>query len=182
MAKAAGKYYSDVAAGNVFLATTAAAGVALPLATATAATVMLWNTSTTKNAVLMNLNIGYTSGTIAIGQFGLSSFQAGFNIATGAPITAITKATPINALVGSGKSSAMTMANVTATVAATTMLPLWWSGFSNEIATAMPGITLCHTDFDGSIIVTPGQAVVVVGSVAQTGLFSVTLSWAEVDV
>jgi len=37
-------------------------------------------------------------------------------------------------------------------------------------------------DIDGQIIVTPGQLVFVCGSVAQTGLFTMSLIWQEVAI
>ena len=95
-------------------------------------------------------------------------------------MAAATLGTPKNALLGSGKGSTMSFIPATATLT-TGGTACYWSGYSNEIATAMPGITLCRMDFDGGIIVTPGQVVAVCGSVAQTGLFTISLAWCEVD-
>ena len=59
--------YSDVMAGNIFIGSTAAAGVALPISTGTAVTCAVWNTSINRNATLLGVAIGFTSGTIALG-------------------------------------------------------------------------------------------------------------------
>lgn len=181
MAKSAGKYFTDTALGNHFLGSTAAAGVAVPISTGTALTIGVWNTSTTKNCVPTFIGVGYTSGTIAIGEFGIVNQYVGFNVATAAPMAAITLGTPKNALLGSGKSSTMSFFPATATLT-TGGTAAYWFGCSNEIATAAPGVSVCYHDFDGKLIATPGQVIALCGSVAQTGLFTVTLGWVEVDI
>ena len=175
------KYYPSVASGNVFIGSTAAAGVAYPISTGTAVTCGIWNNSNDKNAVILGVNVGYTSGTIAIGEIGLANQAVGFNTATGAAMTAFTVATPKNALTGIGKSSAMRFTGSTATLAAggTALL---WSGHSMEIATAAPGVSSVNWDVNGLVVVTPGQLVFVCGSIAQTGIFTMSMVWEEVPV
>ena len=179
MAYSSGKYYADVKAGNVFIGSTAAAGTAFPISTGTAVTFGLWNTSSNKNAVLMRLTAGYTSGTIALGTIGLANQYVGFSTATAAPLSAFTDGTPKNALVGSGNASSMRFTPSAATLSAGGTA-LWWGGKSIESATAGLGIFDASWDLDGSIIVPPGNLVFVCGSVAQTGLFSMSLMWSEV--
>src|SRR3990167_6012493 len=175
-----GKYYPEVAAGKVFIGSTAAAGTAFPISTGPAVTFGLWNTNTAKNAVLLWMNVGYTSGTIALGEIGLANQYVGFNIATGAAMTAFTAGTPKNAMVGAGLGSSMNFTPSAATLAAGGTA--WaWSGYSIESATVGLGIFRCTWDFDG-MIVPPGQIVFLCGSVAQTGLFTASLAWAEVDI
>ena len=182
MASGSGKYYPETSQGLVFTGSTAAAGVAYPLGTAagTAATVALWNTSSTKNAVLMGLTVGYTSGTIAIGEIGIGVQYAGFAVGTAAPITAFTNGIVNNNLVGSGANSSMRFTGSTATLTAGTT-NVFWLGSSMEIATAAPGVSTVNYDFDGGLIITPGSVGWVVGSVAQTGLFTLSLTWAEIS-
>jgi hypothetical protein len=180
MAKSNSKYYPDVMQGNVFIGSTAAAGTAYPISTGTAVTFGLWNTSTTKNAVLLGLNVGFTSGTIALGEIGLANQYCGFATATAAPLSAFTDGTPKNALLGGG-TSVMRFTPSAATLSAGGTAA-WWSGHSIESATAGTGIYSCRIDLDGQIIVTPGQLVFVCGSVAQTALFSMSLIWQEVSV
>ena len=178
-----GKYFPETAAGKVFHLSTAVAGVAIPISTGTAATCGVWNTSTNKNAVLLKCNIGFTSGTIALGEFGLADVYA-TQVATGSNITAFTDSvigtTLRNGIIGGGDASAMRSTPSTATVVANTAC--YWMGMSHEGATGVgPANTMSH-DFDGLVIVPPGRFVFVCGSIAQTGVFTITLSWAEVDI
>ena len=180
MAGSLGKYYDQVKAGRVFIGSTAAAGTASPVSTGTAVTFGLWNTSSNKNAVLLYVNIGYTSGTIALGSFGLSNQYCGFALATAAPLSAFTAGTPKNALLGSGNASAMlfTPSGATLTAGGTSLLT-FKSGKASATA-ALGDINGIGYDFDGSVIVTPGQLVFVSSSVAQTALYTMAMAWAEV--
>lgn len=176
-----GKYYPDVLAGNVFIGATAAAGVAFPISTGTAVTFGLWNTSSTKNAVLIDLDVGATSGTIALGTLGLANQYCGFAIGTAAPLSAFTAGTPKNAMVGAGNGSVMSFTPSAATLTAGGTA-LKWLGKSIESATAGLGIFDGHYEFDGKVIVPPGNLVFVCASVAQTGIFTMSMSWAEVSI
>ncbi len=176
-----GKYSNDVALGRVFIGSTAAAGTAFPISTGTAVTFALWNTSTTKYAVPLWCSVGYTSGTIALGTIGLANQYCGFALATAAPLSAFTDGTPKNALLGSGNASAMRFTPSAATLTAGGTAAYWF-GRSIESATAGLGIWQCKEEFDGSLIVPPGQMIFVCGSVAQTALFTMSLAWAECDI
>ncbi len=181
MAFSSGKYYPETSAGRTFIGSTAAAGTAFPISTGTAVTFGLWNISTTKNAVLLGLDVGYTSGTIALGTLGIANQYCGFALATAAPLSVFTDGTPKNGLAGNGNASAMrfTPSAGTLTAGGTALM---WLGKGIESATAGLGVFDGHYDFDGKIIVPPGQLVFVCGSVAQTALFSMSLSWAEIDI
>lgn len=181
MAFSSGKYYSDVMAGNVFIGSTAAAGTAFPISTGTAVTFGLWNTSTTKNAVLIDLDVGVTSGIIALGMLGIANQYCGFALATAAPLSAFTDGTPKNAKAGTGAASSMRFTPSAATLTAGGTA-LKWLGKSIESATAGLGIFDGHYEFDGKVIVPPGQLVFVCGSVAQTALFTMSMTWAELDI
>lgn len=172
-------YYPDVLNGNVFVGSTAAAGVALPISTGTAVTCGVWNTSINRNAVLLGVEIGYTSGTIALGQFGLANQFVGNAVNSGGPLTAATAGTAKNAYVGVGQASAMTFIPATATLAAGGTA-IRWLGKSIESATAGLGIFDCHNILTVPMIIPPGQIVFVCGSVAQTALFSISMIWEEV--
>lgn len=181
MAASSGKYYTDVALGRVFMGSTAAAGTAFPISTGTAVTFGLWNTSSTKNAVPLYLRASYTSGTIALGTWGIANQYCGFALATAAPLSAFTDGTPKNALLGSGLGSSMRFTPSAATLTAGGTAATWLPS-GQESATAGLGIWGVHYDFDGSMIVPPGQLIFVCGSVAQTGVYSMTLVWAELDI
>lgn len=181
MAISGGKYATDVTLGRVFIGSTAAAGVALPISTGTAVTLGVWNTSTNKYAIPLWIAIGYTSGTIALGEFGMANQDCGYAIGTAAPLSAFTTATPKNALLGSGNASSMLFTGSTATLT-TGGTACAWLGKSIESATAGLGIFNCFHDFDGSLIVRPGQLLFPCGSVAQTGIFTISMAWAEVAI
>lgn len=181
MAFCSAQYYPDVIAGDVFIGSTAVAGVALPISTGTAVTCGIWNINPNAVAVILSMNVGYTSGTIALGEFGLANQNVGFNIATGAAMTAFTAGTPKNAYLGYGKASGMNFCPATATLAAGGTA-CWWSGYSIESATAGLGIFRCQIDVNGQVIVGPGQICFICGSVAQTGIFTCSLVWKEVAI
>lgn len=182
MTTSLGKYYDQAKLGNVFIGSTAVGGTAFPISTGTAATFGLWNTNPNKNAVLLKLNVGYTSGTIALGEIGLTDVAA-TTVATGSNITAFTDGvlgtTIRNAKIGAGNAPTMRFTPSAATVVANTAC--YWTGASIESATAGTGIFNVSHDFDGAVIVPYGRFVFVSGSVAQTGLFTMSLVWAEVD-
>ncbi len=175
-----GKYYDAVASGSVFIGSTAATGVAFPITTGTAVTFGLWNTSPTKSAVLLTLDLGFTSGTIALGSLAIANQYCGFTLATAAPLSAFTDGTPKNALLGAGAGSSMrfTPSGATLTAGGTA---LKFIGKGIESATPGLGVFDGHYDFDGGIVVPPGNLVFLASSIAQTGLFSASLMWAEVS-
>ena len=184
MAISGGKYATEVALGRVFILSTAAAGSAFPISTGTAVTFGVWNTSTDKYAIPLWCSVGYTSGTIALGTIGIANQDCGFAIGTAAPLTAFTDATSAtlkNALLGSGNSPSMryTPSGATLTAGGTAC---YWFGRSIESATAGLGIFQCKEDFDGSLIIRPGQLAFVCGSVAQTGVFTMSMAVAEVSI
>lgn len=185
MASSGGKYISEVLNGRVQLLSTAAAGVALPIATGTGITFGVWNTNPNMNAVLLKLSGGYTSGTIALGTLGISTQYVGFATGTGAPLSAWTAATPgtnlKNALTGAGQAATMayTASAGTLTTGGTATL---WTGPSIESASAGTGLFGLNLDYDGMLGISPGYVAFVCSSVAQTALFSLTLAVAEVPI
>jgi hypothetical protein len=180
-----GKYYDQINSGNTYILSTAAAGTALPVVTGTAVTFALWNTTSTHNAVLLKINIGFTSGTIALGEFGLGTLNSSaFSIATGGPISAFADATPgqtiKNAKAGFNNTPRMRVCPAaTTTLAASTAFPWFWLGSSITAATGAQPISVASHDLDG-LVVAPGQLVFLGGSVAQTGLFTASLMFSEV--
>ena len=181
MAISSGKYYSEVALGRVFIGSTAAAGVAAPITTGTAVTFGLWNISSAKYAVPLWLNIGYTSGTIALGTWAIANQYCGFSTATAAPLSAFTDGTPKNALVGSGNASAMRFTPSTATLSAGGTGLMFLPGGKASATAALGEINAVKWEFDGALIVPPGQLIFVAASVAQTGVYSMSMAWSEID-
>ena len=182
MAYSNGKYFGETRLGNTFIGSTAAAGTAYPITTGTAATFGLWNTSPNKLAVLHKLTVGFTSGTIALGTVGLIHVQA-TTVATGSNITAFTDGvlgtTIRNGVLGGGGGSSMRFTPSAATIVGSTCC--YWTGIAHEGATGVgPSTAPVSHDFDGDLIIPYGHAVFVGGSIAQTGLFSMSLVWSEI--
>ena len=181
MARSSGKYFPETLLGQTFIGSTAAAGTAFPISTGTAATFGLWNTTSGKIAVLNRLTGSFTSGTIALGTIGLIHTTA-TAVATGSNITAFTDGvlgtTIRNGLLGNGNAPSMRFTPSAATIVAATAA--LWTGSGIESATAGTGLYGFDYDFDGGMILPYGHAVFVCGSVAQTGLFSMSLHWSEV--
>lgn len=180
MSTSLGKYYDQVKLGRVFIGSTAAAGVALPVETGTAVTFGLWNTSTSKVAVPLSIHMAYVSGTITVGGFGMANQDVGYALATAAPLSAFTNGTPKNALLGNGNASAMRFTPSAATLSAGGTR-CYLLGAAHEIATAGPGVSIIDHEFEGRLIVTPGQLLFPCFSIAQTGVFSISMTWAEID-
>lgn len=180
MAISGGKYATEVALGRVFIGNTAAAGVAIPVETGVAVTFGLWNTSTTKWAIPLYFSMAYLSGTVTIGGYGLANQACGFAIGTAAPLSAFTLATPKNALLGFGVASAMSFTGSTGTLTAGGTR-CYQFGEAAQVATIVGGIQKISHDFDGRLIVPPGQLIFVTQTLVTTALYNMSMAWAEVD-
>ena len=174
-----GKYYDQVALGRVFIGNTAAAGVAVPVETGTAVTFGVWNTSDKVNIVPLWISLAYVTGTITIGGFVMVNQYCGFALGTAAPLSAFTTGTPKNALIGAGNASAVSFTPSAATLTAggTRIYSL---GFGQQIATAGPGFGQSSHDFDGKLIVPPGNLLFLGETIVTTATYSVSMAWAEV--
>lgn len=170
-------------AGNVFIGSTAATGIAIPAYNATAQLFGLWNPAGSgKNAVLVKINIGVaTLGTPAVSALGLSYISgAGSAIgATGAPITAFATTAPVNGLVGKGSQNSALF-----TLAATTIAPTFFYdlALSQESAVAGTGVFWMEHDFDGAVIVPPNTYIGLGGSAAPGQTTQATLVWFELPI
>jgi hypothetical protein len=169
-------------AGNVFIGSSLAAGVAIPAYNATAQVFGVWNPAGSgKNLILLKFMAGVaTAGTPAVAALGLSYLpNAGGSIATGAPISAFTDSTPVNGLLTKGNASAARF-----TLAATITAPTFFYdlGVSQESATPGTGLFWVEHDFDGAVIIPPGVYVGVGGSAAPGQTIQSTLVWMELAI
>lgn len=186
MAIGSGKYYLDTYLGNVFVGTTAAAGVIPPVQNATAHTFCIWNPlGSGKNIIPIRTQIGYVSTTSAASNF-TWSYQVGVGsqVATGGPITAATLATPVNMLVGAGNASIAKFAPATATFAVATAL-LRTMAFNQLVTTAATTSSIGWSwieDHDGMFIIPPGTAVCVTGNIAPLQTVDISVTWEELPV
>jgi len=178
-----GTHYESAKRGNIFILSTIPAGLAVPIQSTLAPTVLLWNPSGSgKNLVLIRYTIAYVSGTSIATPIGLVyTLGAGSAAATAAPIAVFTALTPVNGLLGGGIASVMKVSAAgtnTLTAAGTWIYTMF--GESALIATsAMNPYELNH-EFDGSIIIPPGVAVHPGGTAASGALLAQTFVWEEV--
>ena len=183
-----GKYYEQALRGNLWYASTVVAGLAVPISSTTAPTVMLWNPDQSGvNAVLGRFTASYVSGTSVATSIGLSfAARAGSITATAAAITAfadnVVGTNTFNGLFGKGgtpkvRNSSQGTNTVTAGTWFKTML-----GESALIATTAMNPYGATYDFDGEVIIPPGVAIWVTGAAASGALLAQTLSWVEVPV
>lgn len=184
MTTASGQYYTDTLLGNVFIGSTAVAGVKPPAYNATAHTFCVWNPlGSGKNIIPIQLRVGWSDTTGAAGNIVLS-YQTGVGaqVATGSAITAATLVAPVNALVGSNTASVAKFAPATATFAAATSL-LKTTGISQLVTTATTatlGYFSAAEDYNGTLIIPPGVALCVAGNIALLSNMDITLVWEEV--
>ena len=183
-----GKYYTQTSRGNVFIGSTATAGVTLPVVSNTVQTFGLWNPlGSGKNAVLIKSQIGWVSGPGAPGNF-VYGFQlnVGSQIGTGAAITGYTTTAPVNGLLGSGLATVMKFGAVAAaftlTTAPTLLRTMGVSQLTTTAATTTAPWWMAFEDFDGTLIIPPGVIFTIAGNVAPTTVADVALTWAEVPV
>jgi len=178
-------WYNLTRQGKVFTGNIAAAGVVLPIYSNTTQQVGLWNPyGNTNDLIVKSISLTYVDTTGAAGGFVLGYLpNAPAAIGTGLAITAFTETAAINgygnlglaqtAKFGQGATLTVTAPavlrhlglNQTVLTAATTSSPQWISQF----------------DFDGDLVVPPGQAIFVAGNIATLSKFTGSIVWAEIN-
>lgn len=179
--------YLSVVSGAAYLAIqNASAGLALPVFSNTAQTMVLWNRSNSKNLALLSVTLGLVSGAAyEIGDFGFALIQgAGSTAATGLPISAaVTIATVYQMSTFNAASSADWLWCSATAIAPTIFLPI---GFGSPDAYAVASTTappfVFWRDYDGGLIIPPGTAFCVCGMVAQAELHHVAISFEVIDI
>ena len=185
-----GKYAEQALRGNLFYASTVVAGLAIPISTTTAPTVMLWNPGDSGvDAVLGSYTAGQASGDAVGATIGLVAVStlvsAGSNIATGNLITAFAQnvfnTNTFNAKLNSGnRPKVKSSTQGTNTITAGTWVRALGMGWNSAILTANSSGNVFVYDFDGQVVLTPGTAVHVAANAASVALFCQTISWYEV--
>jgi hypothetical protein len=132
------------------------------------------------------LNLGYVSGTSVATSIGLGWVaNAGSAVATAAPFSAFAQdvlgTNLFNGLVGySGPNAVRSSSQGTNTLTAAATWAFTLAGESALIATTAMNPYVVDYDFDGSIILPPNNALVLLATAATAALLSSTLSWIEV--
>jgi len=177
--------YTQTYRGYTFHASCVATGIAIPIYSTTAPTMVLWNPiGSGKNLSLQNVVVTYTSGTATYGSYGLCYLaNCGSTVGTGAPFTAFTPVTPVNGLLGGGAQS-VAKVSVSATNGLTTTGTWFYTlgSFNLENATTTAHATTVPSFpvAKGVIILAPGTAVYIGATLASVALYCQTISWAEV--
>lgn len=167
-------------AGNVFIGSSAAAGVAIPVTSATAQVFGIWNPpGSNVKVVLDKLILGIaTLGTNIVGALEWTHLPNVQSIATGSSITAFTDTTVRNAIVGLGSASKIRFTGSAATTSAGTHLMS--VGITSTTGTPVDASPMYVFDHDGCLIIPMGVAIFLVGSAAPGSTYQATLTWAEI--
>ena len=180
-----GKYFQQCYRGIVFYASTASAGVVIPIASTLTPTYSIWNPSGSgKLCVPVVTLIGWTATTAALGSFVWHlTTSAGSAAGSGLPYTAFGTGTAVNALAGSGKASVMKTATggtTTLTAASTFYRETGCQITATAAATSTAPGWIWRDDWDGTGILAPGNGMHLLGTTAIAVTATVTLVYAEI--
>lgn len=168
-----GVYYTANRGGAQYTASTAAAGVVIPISsTTTALTFVLFNPLGSPTVTeLLRLNVGVTALGFIVGSLGLG-FKSGLSAAT-QPL-ATTAATIIASNIG-GVTAPNTQFFTAGTLSAAMSQFLW---LPTQFQATTAGVNPTY-DLNGSIILQPGSFATLVGTAAQTGAMVVSAAFNE---
>jgi hypothetical protein len=185
-----GKYYTQNYRGNLYYASTAAAGVTVSIfSNASYTGLALWNQSSGANA--KNLSIVRTlwapqTVNTAVAGLGYAWLQnAGTAIGTAAPLSAITAVTatrgPANTALTSGQGNSVAVA----VSAATLTTAMGWGRFSGGAVatgaiTVQTSLGVIIEEFDGTMLVGPGSFWAMTSAIASGGTaWGLSAIWEE---
>jgi len=177
-----GKYYNLCRRGKVFIHSTVVAGVAIPVSTTVTPVFGIWNKADSGRIVVPLIYTSqYVSGTAIQTGVGLSIVpNTGSGVATAAPISAITEVSPRNALLGLGDSPrCLGFSTGVLTTAGTWFYALGMNTFTGAATVPVNTAGLSKHDFDGTLLIPPGNLVLVTGNAASGALYGQTLIVAE---
>lgn len=172
-----GKYYEQVTRGNVFIYSTATAGVTLNGIGPNLPTI--WNPSGSgRYFIPIKVLLGYVSGASAASHLIWCVLNnAGSQIGTAAPVTSLTAITPVSALIGSQYSSMMRFAStISFGVVPTYLRPI---GISTATANSTP--YFMGFEEDGTICIPPGNALTLAASITTGLVANVTIVGLELQ-
>jgi hypothetical protein len=168
--------------GNVYIGSTAAAGVLLTAYNSTSPTYGIWNPLGSGVMVIpLHVKMGVaTANTLSVSAFGITWMaNAGSEVGTGSQVTAWTDAAPVNAKLGIGSPSKIRFTPSGATLA-TAPVHLTSIANSQESTATAGNVQWVHHDFDGHLGIPPGNFIGIGGSVAPGQTWQVSTSWIEI--
>lgn len=182
-----GKYFEQCYRGNIYYASTATAGVVIPIASTLTPTYSLWNPAGSGKLLVPIVTL-IAWRTTAAAQGALvwtATTAAGDAISTTAPFVAFGTGTPLNARLGLGKNSSMRIA----TGGTTTLIaaPSFFRDTGINAIVTGTGLNsvnqplfVARDDWDGAAIVPPGNAIHLMGDTAIAITAGVTTAYAEI--
>lgn len=181
------KYYEAVKSGRVFIGANVITGVAIPIYSAKANALTLWNPAGSGyDLVLLETWVGWVSTTWVCGNLAYATVASPgvlASVATGAPFATCTTATPRNALIGHGYSSVAIFSPAVNTTTANPdiLRTVGISTLAGTATTALAPFTMVD-HVDGGIILPPDSAIQLVGTTAVAGVCSQAFMWEEVPI
>lgn len=180
-----GKYFQQAVNGNVYVGNSAVAGAVVPIYSNTTQQYGIMNPAGSgKYLVPISVEMAYIDTTAAAGGLCIGYLKnAGSEIATGnGGVTAATTATPISMRLDGPASSMKFMSAGITTAAPSLLMPL---GINQLVVTAtekgVPFDTL-HYEFDGKLVVPPGNAIFLAGVIAVLWKLAPSFIWEEIPV
>lgn len=179
-----GKYAEAAMRGQVFIAYTLIAGVALPTAAATLnSKFTIWNPAGSgKNVELINFTMGIDSATDVVNGIGML-IQRSLTATSGIPTSATALVASPLGLGGTAKANAYSQATLTNVaipgVTAATAVPIPFYPLFSMGATTAPVIASCAHDFDGKVWLAPDDLGAFCCTVAPATAAFCAVMWAE---
>ena len=165
-----GKYYEHASRGNVFVASTLAAGIVVPFIAATMTSKFtLYNPpGSGVNIELIDLNVLQVPGSALITGLGVA-FQGPVSTTGGAPGTlTVSTGQHVSTLVGTGPTPPCIhySSAILTNVAIANLSPVIW--LFNNVATTVITQQYCNYQFDGKVIMPPDTLMCLVNSITGT--------------
>lgn len=176
-----GKWSQAVREGRLFMAGEAAAGVVLPIYSATAAKFVLWNPAGSGvNLNVVRFTATYVDTTGAAGGYAIGIMKnAGSTLCTGG-VSAFTETVPDRAPFGGSTGGNKVRFSAAATIIAPTLL--YQLGQNQLVTTAADATTVPWTfqkDFDGELQIAPNNLIAFGGNIATLSKWASTVIWTE---
>lgn len=179
-----GKWYQASLGGNLFIASTVIAGVALPVAAATLNSKFTIHNpaASNKDVELVSFTMGIDSATTVVNGIGMAIQK---NLSTTSGIPTSTTATYSASLGGSGTAVAAVYSQATLTnvaipgVTASTPVPIPMYGMFSFGAVTAPTIHEVTHDFDGRVVLPPDSLAAACTTVAPATAAFCCVIWAE---
>jgi hypothetical protein len=169
-------YAESALRGSMMEVSTAVAGVAPGTVLSTAPPMALWNPpSSGKNLIVTKASMGYISGTLGAGSVCLAAVLSQVTVPTGG-----TELTPVCSMLGMPRGVGRVFTLSTFVSVPQIIRPLFTVGAFLATTPQVP--VDCVDVLDGSIIVTPGTALVLqeVGAAGTAPLVCFAFTWEEV--